>query len=250
MCKCNTSQRRCYMCVMLLYQYWYWFSFKVDSYGGGLWFAHLPLSLTVRTSWRHVKGEGVTIPRVLATWHPDSHEMARFETPCQVVSLFVTAAAVAVILILFLNAEVRHRNQEKDVVKEAAMVEDEVSTRGSINFYNNLLNRVANQFRSFDSIQSWFIWTLYNHQKVKWWGRGQGPPTQGQEERGLRLLQPIWDPGWIWWCWDSRPFYPRLPEGGGWSITISNFLFSKWSQNKKHKGQDKKIGRTFTSNFP
>ena len=80
--------------------------------------------------------------------------MARFETPCQVVSLFVTAAAVAVILILFLNAEVRHRNNEKDVAKEAAMVEDEVSTRGSINFYNNLLNRVANQFRSFDSIQS------------------------------------------------------------------------------------------------
>ena len=80
--------------------------------------------------------------------------MARFETPCQVVSLFVTAAAVAVILILFLNAEVRHRNNEKDVVKEEAMVEDEVSAGGSINFYNNLLNRVANQFRSFDSIQS------------------------------------------------------------------------------------------------
>ena len=68
--------------------------------------------------------------------------------------MFVTAAAVAVILILFLNAEVRHRKNENDVAKEAAMVEDEVSTGGSINFYNNLLNRVANQFRSFDSIQS------------------------------------------------------------------------------------------------
>ena len=78
--------------------------------------------------------------------------MARFETPCQVVSLFVTAAAVAVVLILFLNAEVRHRNTEKDV-KEEAMVEDEVSAGGSLNFYNNLLSRVANQFRSFDDIQ-------------------------------------------------------------------------------------------------
>ena len=80
--------------------------------------------------------------------------MARFETPCQVVSLFVTAAAVAVILILFLNAEVRHRNNEQDVVKEAALVEDEVSAGGSLTFYNNLLNRVANQVRSFDGIQS------------------------------------------------------------------------------------------------
>ena len=83
--------------------------------------------------------------------------MARFETPCQVVSLFVTAAAVAVVLILFLNAEVRHRNNEKDVTEEQAMVEDEVSAGGSLNFYNNLLNRVANQFRSFDDIYSQLI---------------------------------------------------------------------------------------------
>ena len=82
----------------------------------------------------------------------DSHEMARFETPCQVVSLFVTAAAVAVILILFLNAEVRHRDLEQDV-----MVEDEVSAGGSLHFYNNLLDRVASQFRSFDDIQAHFI---------------------------------------------------------------------------------------------
>ena len=93
--------------------------------------------------------------------------MARFETPCQVVSLFVTAAAVAVVLILFLNAEVRHRNTEKDV-KEEAIVEDEVSAGGSLNFYNNLLNRVANQFRSFHDIYSQIIdHHLHNHLKVK-----------------------------------------------------------------------------------
>ena len=67
--------------------------------------------------------------------------------------MFVTAAAVAVVLILFLNAEVRHRNNEKDVMEEQTMVEDEVSAGGSLNFYNNLLSRVANQFRSFDDIQ-------------------------------------------------------------------------------------------------
>ena len=93
--------------------------------------------------------------------------MARFETPCQVVSLFVTAAAVAMVLILFLNAEVRHRNTEKDV-KEEAIVEDEVSAGGSLNFYNNLLSRVANQFRSFDDIYSQIIdHHLHNHLKVK-----------------------------------------------------------------------------------
>ena len=66
--------------------------------------------------------------------------------------MFMTAAAVAVILILFLNAEVRHRDLEQDV-----MVEDEVSAGGSLHFYNNLLDRVASQFRSFDDIQAHFI---------------------------------------------------------------------------------------------
>ena len=82
--------------------------------------------------------------------------------------MFVTAAAVAVVLILFLNAEVKHRNNEKDVMEEQAMVEDEVSAGGSLNFYNNLLNRVANQFRSFDDIYSQIIdHHLHIHLKVK-----------------------------------------------------------------------------------
>ena len=66
--------------------------------------------------------------------------------------MFVTAAAVAVVLILFLNAEVRHRDLEQD-----ATVEEEVSAGGSLHFYNNLLDRVAAQFRSFDGIQAHFI---------------------------------------------------------------------------------------------
>ena len=65
--------------------------------------------------------------------------MARFETPCQVISLFVTAAAVAVVLILFLNAEVRHRDHEK-TEGEALLVKEEVSA-GADN------TRVTNRFR-------------------------------------------------------------------------------------------------------
>merc|ERR1739848_294605 len=42
--------------------------------------------------------------------------MARFESPCQIVSLFLTAGVVAVILILLINAEVKHREQKETSV--------------------------------------------------------------------------------------------------------------------------------------
>ena len=42
-------------------------------------------------------------------------EMARFESPCQIVSLFLTATLVAVLLIFLINAEVKHREEKESV---------------------------------------------------------------------------------------------------------------------------------------
>ena len=39
--------------------------------------------------------------------------MARFESPCQVISLFLSAGVVAVILILLINIEVKHRQERQ-----------------------------------------------------------------------------------------------------------------------------------------
>ena len=65
--------------------------------------------------------------------------MARFETPCQIVSLFIGAAGVAVLIILFLNAEVRHRNSEH---AEESVMEDDIDGLG-YSFYSNILDRMA-----------------------------------------------------------------------------------------------------------
>ena len=46
--------------------------------------------------------------------------MARFESPCQVISLFLSAGVVAVILILLINVEVKHtqESQERQILAE------------------------------------------------------------------------------------------------------------------------------------
>ena len=46
--------------------------------------------------------------------------MARFESPCQVISLFLSAGLVAVLLIFLINIEVKHRQetQEKQILAE------------------------------------------------------------------------------------------------------------------------------------
>ena len=43
--------------------------------------------------------------------------MGRFESPCQVISLFLSAGVVAVILILLINLEVKHR-EEREIFGE------------------------------------------------------------------------------------------------------------------------------------
>ena len=41
--------------------------------------------------------------------------MARFESPCQIVSLFLTATLIAVLLIFLINAEVKHREEKENI---------------------------------------------------------------------------------------------------------------------------------------
>jgi len=73
--------------------------------------------------------------------------MAKFETPGQIVSLFVGAAGVAFLMILFLNAEVRHRRIEEDKEDVDVVIEDTASI-SHMNFYRSLLDRMSRQFRN------------------------------------------------------------------------------------------------------
>jgi len=73
--------------------------------------------------------------------------MAKFETPCQIVSLFVGAAGVAFLLIVFLNAEVRHRRVHEGSDDVDIVIEDAASV-SHLNFYRSLLNRMSRQFRT------------------------------------------------------------------------------------------------------
>ena len=91
--------------------------------------------------------------------------MARFETPCQVISLFVTAAAVAVVLILFLNAEVRHRDHEK-TEGEALLVKEEVSA-GADNTRVTKRFRLANYYlkETFDA--KYLVFLVFRSENVE-----------------------------------------------------------------------------------
>ena len=71
--------------------------------------------------------------------------MAKFETPCQIVSLFVGAGVVAVLIIMFLNAEVRHRDIENEMSDAPVNIEDE--TGEELNFYHSILNRISSSLR-------------------------------------------------------------------------------------------------------
>jgi len=81
--------------------------------------------------------------------------MARFETPCQIVSLFVGAGMAAILIIMFLNAEVKKRNNEDlqlDVPdvrlsSDIINIEDDHSVSG-LKFYQKVLNRITSSFWS------------------------------------------------------------------------------------------------------
>ena len=71
--------------------------------------------------------------------------MAKFETPCQIVILFAGAGVVAVLLIMFLNAEVRHRDIEEET-STPVNIEDDTSV-DELNFYHNILDRISSSLR-------------------------------------------------------------------------------------------------------
>ena len=71
--------------------------------------------------------------------------MAKFETPCQIVILFAGAGVVAVLLIMFLNAEVRHRDIEEET-STPVNIEDDTSVE-ELNFYHSILNRISSSLR-------------------------------------------------------------------------------------------------------
>jgi len=73
--------------------------------------------------------------------------MAKFETPCQIVSLFVGAAGVAFLIIVFLNAEVRHRQTSEDNEAVDVVIEDTASMSHK-SFYGSLLDRMSRKLRN------------------------------------------------------------------------------------------------------
>ena len=67
--------------------------------------------------------------------------MARFESPCQIASLFLTAGVVAVVLILLINAEVKHREERENV----SDTDDGVTVTAGLRL---VARRVMDMFRS------------------------------------------------------------------------------------------------------
>ena len=100
--------------------------------------------------------------------------MARFETPCQIASLFTGAALVAVLIIIFLNAEVRHRSQDHDH-ESVEMVSGDSLDNLNHSFYDGLLQKMSQQMRS----------ALSEH------GRSKREAEQHSEHRIRHLEQKI-----------------------------------------------------------